>query len=388
MTHKSKPRDLIGLAPSLWSRLLGGVALGLAVLGFVMSDVHAQTTRIKDVTSVQGVRDNQLVGYGLVVGLDGTGDSTNQAPFTTQSLGAMLGQLGVNIPAGTNIQLRNVAAVMVTAQLPAFAQPGQRLDITVSSIANARSLRGGTLLLTPLRGVDGEIYALAQGNLSVGGVGVEAQGSSRQVNHLTVGRIPNGALVEREVVSPFVEAPVVRLELHEADFAMASNVVEAINGGIGQGMARALDARVIELAAPADPSTRVSFMARVQDLPIGAARLPAKVVINARSGSIVMNQAVRLGPAAIAHGNITISVDNQPQVAQPNALAGGETVVTDQADVQIVEDGSRMVYLPGGAQLADVVRALNTLGASPQDLIAILQALRAAGSLQAELEII
>ncbi len=366
--------------------LLRILALLMAV--FVATPAMAQSSRVKDIATVQGVRTNQLVGYGLVVGLDGTGDQTTQTPFTVQSLTAMLTQLGVNVPPGTRLQLKNVAAVMVTANLPPFAQAGQPLDVTVSSLGNARSLRGGTLLMTPLKGADGQIYAIAQGNLHVGGVGVQSSGSSRQVNHLAAGRIPGGATVERTVDSPFADTGTLRLELSTGDFSTARAVVDAINRQLGAGTARALDARVVELAAPADPSQRVGFMAMVESVEVTPAAAPARIVVNARSGSVVMNQAVRLNPVAVAHGNLTVSVSATPQVSQPNALAQGQTVVTQQADVAISESGTNLVMLPGGAQLADVVKALNTLGASPQDLISILQALKAAGSLTAELEII
>lgn len=365
---------------------LRGFCVLLSLL--MAATVSAQTSRVKDIASVQGVRSNQLVGYGLVVGLDGTGDQTTQTPFTVQSLTAMLTQLGVNVPAGTRLQLKNVAAVMVTANLPAFAQAGQALDVTVSSLGNAKSLRGGTLLMTPLKGADGQIYAIAQGNLHVGGVGVQSSGSSRQVNHLAAGRIPGGATVERTVESPFADSSTLRLELSTGDFSTARSVVDAINRQLGPDTARAIDARVVELAAPVEPSARVAFMAQVESVELMPAAAPARIVVNARSGSVVMNQAVRLNPVAVAHGNLTVTVNATPQVVQPNALAQGQTVATQQADVAISESGTNLVFLNGGAQLADVVKALNTLGASPQDLISILQALKAAGSLTAELEII
>ncbi len=359
--------------------------LGLALFLMVFS---ADAARIKDLASVQGVRNNQLVGYGLVVGLDGTGDQTTQTPFTTQSLMSMLSNLGVNVPPGTRLQLKNVAAVMVTATLPPFAQPGQQVDITVSSMGNAKSLRGGTLLLTPLKGLDSEVYAMAQGSVSVGGAGAAAAGSRAQINHLSAGRIPAGATVEREVPTPFADNASLRLELTTADFSMARSVVETINRHFGMGIARALDGRVIEMNAPPTPDARVSFMAQVEELEIKGSRAPARIIINARTGSVVMNQSVRLRPVAVAHGNLSVTVSATPMVSQPAALSGGQTVLAERADIQIKQDGGAIMHLQGGAQLAEVVKALNLLGATPQDLISILQALKASGALTAELEII
>ena len=361
------------------------VACMLTIL--CLGQVRAE--RIKDITSVQGVRSNQLIGYGLVVGLDGTGDQTTQTPFTVQSLATMLSQLGVNLPPGTNLQLKNVAAVMVTAQLAAFAQPGQLLDITVSSMGNAKSLRGGTLLLTPLKGADGQIYAMAQGNLVIAGAGESAAGSKAQINHLSAGRIPGGATVERAVATSFALGDVIRLELHSMDFGTARRVVEAINTGVGQGMATALDGRVIQVRAPLSPDERVGFMARLENLPVEAVSGAAKVIVNARTGSVVMNQAVTLEPCAVAHGNLSVTVNSTPVISQPSPLSqGGQTVVSERADIQIRQDGGKMVLLDAGVRLADVVKALNTLGATPQDLLAILQAMKASGALRAELEII
>ncbi|WP_296463111.1 flagellar basal body P-ring protein FlgI [Pigmentiphaga sp.] len=348
----------------------------------------AQAARVKDLATVQGVRNNQLVGYGLVVGLDGTGDQTTQTPFTTQSLMSMLSNLGINVPPGTRLQLKNVAAVMVTATLPPFAQPGQQLDVTVSSMGNAKSLRGGTLLMTPLKGLDGQVYAIAQGSVSVGGAGASAAGSRTQVNHLSAGRIPSGATVEREVPTPFSDDGVLRLELTTADFSTARAMADAINRNFGAGTATALDGRVIELRAPSLPDERVAFMAQVENLEVAGSRAPARVVINARTGSVVMNQSVRLAPVAVAHGNLSVSVSATPVISQPAPFSGGQTVVTQRADIEVKQAGGQIVHLDGGAQLADVVKALNMLGATPQDLISILQALKTAGALTAELEII
>ena len=350
---------------------------------------QVRAERIKDIASVQGVRPNQLLGYGLVVGLDGTGDQTTQTPFTVQSITAMLAQMGVNLPPGTNLQLKNVAAVMVTAQLPAFAQPGQLLDVTVSSMGNAKSLRGGMLLMTPLKGADGQIYAMSQGNLVVAGAGESAAGSKAQINHLNAGRIPGGATVERAVASPFLLGDVLRLELHSMDFGTAGRVVDAINRRMGAGAAQALDARVIQVRAPQAPNDRVAFMAQLENLNVDVVAGAAKVIVNARTGSVVMNQSVTLEPVAVAHGNLSVTINSTPVVSQPAPLSqGGQTVVTEKANIQISQDGGKMVMLEAGARLADVVKALNSLGATPQDLLAILQAMKSSGALRAELEII
>ena len=360
----------------------------LALAGIVIgADAHAE--RVKDIASVQGVRTNQLIGYGLAVGLDGSGDQTTQTPFTVQSLTTMLSQLGVNLPPGTSLQLKNVAAVMVTAILPAFAQPGQTLDVTVSSLGNAKSLRGGTLLFTPLKGADGNIYAISQGNIVVGGAGASQGGSSAQVNHLAAGRVPAGATVERNVPTPFLAGDYVQLELHTTDFTTARRLAEAINRGVGPGTAQALDGRVVRVAAPRGSNERVSFLAQLEDLSVEVAAAAARVIINARTGSVVMNQSVRLEPSAVAHGNLSISISSTPVISQPNALStGGATVVAEKTDIQIRQDAGQLNLLEAGARLSDVVKALNSIGATPQDLLSILQALRAAGALRAELEII
>ena len=345
----------------------------------------ARAERIKDVASVQGVRSNPLIGYGLVVGLDGSGDQTN--PFTAQSLATLLTQLGVNTPPGAAQQVKNVAAVMVTATLPAFARPGQALDVTVSSLGNAKSLRGGTLLLTPLKGPDQQVYALAQGNLVVAGAGASAGGSKSQVNHLSAGRIPGGAVIERAVASPFAIGETLQIELNSGDFAVARSVAEAINRRWVLA-ARPVDGRTIEVRAPTDPDARVNFIAQLEELDVEVAAPAARVIMNARTGSIVMNQAVTLRPAAVAHGNLSVTINSTPEVSQPQPFSGGQTVVTEKANIQIKADGGKLFALDSAAKLVDVVRALNTLGATPQDLLAILQALQAAGALRAELEIL
>jgi flagellar P-ring protein FlgI len=338
---------------------------------------------------VQGVRMNQLVGYGLVVGLDGTGDQTTQAPFATQSLLAMLQQMGVTVPPGTNMQLKNLATVMVTAQLPAFAQPGQTIDVNVSSLANAKSLRGGTLIATPLKGADGQIYALAQGNLVIAGAGASAAGSKVQINHLSAGRIPDGATVEKSVATPVADGDSIQLDLDSSDFATAREVVRAINAKMGSGTADALDGRVVRVRMPPSADARVAFLADIENLEVQRSIPAAKVVINARTGSIVMNQAVTLAACAVAHGNLSVTISTTPTASQPGAFAkAGQTVVTEKADITIAQQAGSLVQMAPGAKLAEVVKALNSLGATPQDLLAILQALKSAGALTAELEVI
>jgi flagellar P-ring protein FlgI len=348
----------------------------------------AQAARIKEVASVQGVRMNQLVGYGLVVGLDGTGDQTTSAPFAIQSLLALLQQMGVTVPAGTNMQLKNLATVMVTAQLPPFAQPGQTIDINVSSLANAKSLRGGTLIATPLKGADGQVYAIAQGNMVVGGAGASAAGSKVTINHLSAGRIPDGATVERSVATPMADGDSIQLDLNSSDYATAREVVRAINNRMGNGTADALDGRVVRVRMPASADARVTFMAEIENLEVKQATPSAKVVINARTGSIVMNHAVTLAACAVAHGNLSVTISTTPTVSQPGPFSKGQTAVTEKADITITQQAGSLVQMAQGAKLADVVKALNSLGATPQDLLAILQALKSAGALTAELEVI
>lgn len=367
------------------------LALALLALGggLLMSPAHA--LRIKEVASIQGVRSNQLTGYGLVVGLDGTGDQTTQMPYTTQTLSNYLQQMGITLPATANassLQLKNVAAVIVTAELPAFAQPGQMIDINVSSMGNAKSLKGGTLITTPLRGPDGEIYALAQGNLVVGGAGASQGGSKVQINHLSAGRIPQGAQVERAVPTPINDGDTIKLGLNTTDFQTASQVVKAINNRHGAGTAMALDGRTVEVRAPVNPGARVGFIADIEELNLPTNKPAAKVVINARTGSIVMNQAVTLGPCAVAHGNLAITIDSTPVVSQPGAFSQGQTVVAEKTNINVTQEPGKVIRVPASPQLSDVVRSLNALGATPQDLLAILQAIKAAGALNAELEVI
>ncbi|SBT08108.1 flagellar basal body P-ring protein [Candidatus Propionivibrio aalborgensis] len=348
----------------------------------------AWADRIKDLASVQGIRNNQLVGYGLVVGLDGTGDQTTQTPFTTQSIINMLAQLGTTLPTTQSLQLKNVAAVMVTANLPAFARIGQQIDITVSSMGNAKSLRGGTLVMTPLKGADGQIYAQAQGNLLVGGAGAVASGSKAVVNHLLAGRIVAGATVEREVPTALGQGPFVHYEMRTTDFGTTQRVVEMINREMGPGTAQAVDGRLIQVIAPEGSSARVAFMGRIENLEVRPVKAMARVVVNPRNGSVVMNQMVTIESCAVAHGSLSVVVKTAQEVSQPNAFADGQTVTTSQSDIEIKQGGGALMHLKAGVNLSDVVRAINALGANPQDLISILQAMKSAGALRADLEVI
>lgn len=362
------------------------IALGLALS--LVSGVAA-AERIKDLSSVAGVRSNQLIGYGLVVGLDGSGDQTTQTPFTVQSLKSLLNQFGVTVPAGQNLQLKNVAAVSIHAELPPFAKPGQTVDITVSSIGNAKSLRGGTLLMTPLKGVDGNTYALAQGNLVVGGFGADAGDGSRiTVNVPSVGRIPNGATVERAVPMTMGAANSVILNLHRSDFTTANRVAEAINKFVGDGTAIPLDGASVRVTAPRDASQRVSFLSMLENLDVESADAAAKVIVNSRTGTVVIGRHVTVTPAAVAHGSLTVTITEQQQVSQPNPLAEGETVVATESDIQIKQENNRMFLFEPGVSLNQIVQAVNQVGAAPGDLVAILEALKQSGALKAELIVI
>ena len=356
---------------------------------FLFLSQAAAQQRIKEIAAVAGERSNQLIGYGLVVGLDGSGDQTTQSPFTLQSTLAMLQSLGVAIPPGVSAQTRNIAAVMVTSELPALARPGQKIDLTISSIGNAKSLRGGTLLMTPLRGADGQIYALAQGSIFVGGAGASAGGSSATINHLSVGRITGGGLIERALPSQAV-GEFVQLDLYQSDYSLMRRVAEAIAKRFGAGVALPQDARTLRVAVPVDPLTRIAFMSDLENLTVTGGGDRAKVVVNARTGSVVMNQAVKLLPSAVAHGNLSVKIQSEASVSQPEPFSRGQTAVTNDAQVQIEQGGVEggLVRVPPGATLDDVVRALNILGAKPADLMAILQALKASGALQADLEVI
>ncbi len=359
--------------------------LGLLCIG---SAAHAE--RIKDMVSIAGVRSNQLVGYGLVVGLPGSGDQTTQTQFTVQSMKSMLAQLGVVIPDNINPQLKNVAAVIVHADLPAFAKPGQTIDVTVSSIGNSASLRGGSLLMTPLKGADGTVYALAQGNLVVGGLGAEgADGSSITVNIPSSGRIPNGASVEREVLTSFADAqPVLTLNLNQSDFTTAQHLSAEINRVFGDGTAYALDGSSVQVQAPADSSQKVAFVSMLENLEIDPGDAPAKIIVNSRTGTVVIGSHVQVEAAAVSHGNLTVTIAENFEVSQPAPFSEGQTVVVPDSTLAVDEEESRMFVFEPGVSLDEIVRAVNQVGASPSDLVAILEALQQVGALRAQLVVI
>ena len=359
--------------------------VGILFFLLCLVPVLSQAERIKDIANIQGIRDNQLMGYGVVVGLDGTGDVS---PLTTQGIISAMIQLGVKLPPGVNLNAKNIAGVAVTATLPPFAQAGQTLDVTVSSLGSAKSLRGGTLIMTALKGADGQIYAVAQGNLLVGGAGASAGGSSVTVNHLNAGRIAAGATVEKTIEVSVGQGDTVTLELRSADFTTATRVVSAINNRFGQNTAAAINSRVISIRAPMDYDGRVGFMSDLQSLTVKAADVIAKVILNGRTGSVVMNQSVTVKECAIAHGNLSIVISTNNDVSQPGALSSGQTTAVSNSQIDITSQPGLVVRLPNSVLLADVVKALNSIGATPQDLLAILQAMKAAGSLNAELEII
>ena len=391
-TRRSRVKDLL----AAFGVVAGFVFAFSALLSWA---TPARAERVKDLVTIAGVRDNPLIGYGLVVGLDGTGDQTTQAPFTTQTLANMLANLGISInntssSSGSsqtlnNMQLKNVAAVIVTATLPPFARPGETIDVTVSSLANAKSIRGGTLLLTPLKGADGQVYALAQGNVAVGGAGASANGSKVQVNQLAAGRISSGATVERGVPSPVSQAGgLMQMEVNDMDYDTTQRIVSAVNNEFGAGTASAVDGRTIQVRGPADPASQVGFIAQIQNLDVRPAQPAAKVILNARTGSIVMNQMVTLESCAVAHGNLSVVVNTQTAVSQPGAFSNGQTVAARQSQIQLKQDNGALKLVTAGANLAEVVKALNALGATPADLMSILQAMKAAGALRADLEII
>jgi flagellar P-ring protein precursor FlgI len=361
-------------------------AIGLVLL---LAAGASQAERVKDLASIQGVRSNQLIGYGLVVGLDGSGDQVRQTPFTQQSLTNMLAQLGVTVPQGTNMQVKNVAAVIVTARLPAFTRPGQTVDVVVSSMGNAKSLRGGTLLMTPLKGANGQVYAMAQGNLLVGGAGAQSGGSSVQINQLNGGIISNGAIVERSVPTSYSRDGFINLELNSNDFGTAQSLVTALNRELGPNTATALDGRVVQLRGPIDPTAQTAFLSRVENTQVRLPPARAKVIINARTGSVVMNRTVTIDEAAISYGNLSVIISKSADVSQPNTpFAGGQTVVTENTQIEVRSDEGTIKRMNTSANLADVVKALNSLGATPQDLLSILQTLKSAGALRADLEIV
>jgi flagellar P-ring protein precursor FlgI len=367
--------------------ILAGIATLIAVTG---SPPPAEAERIKDMAQVQGVRTNQLVGYGLVVGLDGTGDQTSQAPFTIQSLTNMLAQLGVVVPSNVTPQLKNVAAVSVHAIMPAFVKPGQTIDITVNSIANAKSLRGGSLLVTPLHGLDGQIYAIAQGNLIVSGFGVQGNdGSKLTVNVPSSGRIPNGATIEKGVPTQLAQGDAIVLNLNDPDFTTATRLVQTVNRGIGEDIATIIDGGSVRVRAPLDITQRVAFLSTVENLEIDPASAAARVIINSRTGTVVISSNVRVSPAAVSHGSLTVSIKEEQKVSQPSALATvGTTTVTNSSTINVDQGSNRMFLFKPGVELEQIVHAVNEVGAAPGDLVAILEALKEAGALQAELIVI
>ncbi|MBB6186266.1 flagellar basal body P-ring protein FlgI [Rhodanobacter sp. MP7CTX1] len=350
---------------------------------------QAHADKVRDLVQVAGVRSNQLIGYGLVVGLDGTGDQTTQAPFTTQSLENMLKQFGVSVPTTIQPQLKNVAAVTITAELPPFAKPGQAIDVTVASIGNAKSIRGGELLMAPLRGADGNVYAMAQGSVVVGGVSAQGKsGSSVQINITASGRVPNGATVERAVVSSFGTAGDMVLDLNTADYITVGRIADAINHLYGSGTAHAVDGGSVSVRGPTDPAQRVEWLGAIESLDVQPGDVPARVVVNSRTGTVVIGSDVRVTAAAVAHGSIQVTISEQPQVSQPAAFSKGQTTVVPESNVTISQDGGHMFKFGPGVSLDSIVRAVNQVGATPNDLISILQALKQAGALHAELVVI
>ena len=363
------------------------VCLLLVSVFAIPSPVNAE--RVKDITSIAGVRDNQILGYGLIVGLEGTGDSTGQVRFTEQSLRAMLSQYGVTIPPNIQINPKNVAAVSVHAVIPPFSKPGQKIDVTVSSLGNSKTLRGGALLMTPLRGVDGQIYAIAQGEIIVGGVSAAgADGTAVQKNITSAGRIPNGATVERMIENSFATTSDITLHLHKPDFTTARRLVEAINQKLGGPQAVAQDAVSVVVRGPIDPAGRVAFISVLENIEVTPADTAARIVVNSRTGTVVIGQHVTVMPAAVSHGNITVTINEQVNVNQPAALAGGQTAVTNNSTVQISEQVGSIKAISRGVTLNEVVRSLNQVGATTSDLIAILEALKQLGALRGELIII
>ncbi|MFB9048099.1 flagellar basal body P-ring protein FlgI [Sphingobium indicum] len=377
---------LRGNDESVWSKAFHRTLIAiLTALALLAAPAHAE--RIKDLGTFQGVRPNQLTGYGIVVGLAGTGDDS--LDYATQGMKGVVSRFGLTLPQGINPALKNAAAVLVTADLPAFAKPGQRLDVTVSALGKAKSLRGGTLIMTPLRGADNEIYGMAQGNLAVGGLGVSgADGSQVSVNIPSAGRIPGGATVERAVATGFDTAPTLTFNLSEADLTTALRVADGINRTFGDRRARATDAVSVSIDAAPGATDRIMMMGLIENIEVAPADAPAKVIVNARTGTVVINGAVKIHPAAIAHGKITVSVNESPRVVQPAPFSRGQTAVEQSSSISIDQEKRPMINFKGGASLADIVKAVNAIGASPADMVAILEALKQAGSLKAELVVL
>jgi len=365
-------------------------AMLLVLLASLLPHGSAVAERVKDLATIQGVRPNQLIGYGLVVGLNGTGDKNTSAPYTEQSLRNLLTQLGVVVPPEVRLKPKNVAAVSLTAELPPFAKPGMKVDVTVSSIGDAKELRGGSLLMAPLKGADGQVYAVAQGELIVGGLSAAgADGSSVTVNIPTAGRIPGGATVERAVATPFANGGPLTLNLRDGDFTTAKRVADAINKAVGAGVAQPLDASSIRVDGPTEASERVNFVATIENIEVRPGEAVARVIVNARTGTVIINSAVRISPAAVSHGNLVVTISENPTVSQPLPYSRGRTVVTPQSDVQVSQEGgNRMFVFRPGVSLDAIVRAVNQVGAAPGDVVAILDALRRAGALKAELVVI
>lgn len=364
--------------------------LYVLILGFVIlvmiTATPVQADRLKDMTSVAGVRTNQLIGYGLVVGLDGTGD---KAPFTNQTFRNMMNKFGISIPPGTDPKLKNVAAVSVNATLPAFSKPGQMIDVTVNSLGNAKSLRGGTLLMAPLKGADGRVYAVAQGNLVVGGFGINgADGSKITVNVPVVGRIPNGATVEQAAPNAFHKGDTLTFNLNQPDFTTAKRVAEKINNLLGPDTASALDAASVEVKAPREASQRVSFLSILENLDVEPGEEAAKIIVNSRTGTIVVGRNVKVLPAAVTHGNLVVTISNSSDVSQPSPFGEGQTVVVPQSEIDVSQEPARAFKFGAATTLNEVVEAINRIGAAPGDIMAILEALKQAGAIKGELIVI
>lgn len=365
------------------------LVISLLTLLLLLASNVSQADRVKDIANVDGVRDNQLIGYGLVVGLNGTGDQTTQTPFTLLSINNMLTRFGIKMPDGSNPQLKNVAAVTVHAVLPAFAKPGQSIDVTVDSIGNATSLRGGSLLMTPLLGADGQLYAMAQGNLLVGGLSVSGQdGSKVTVNIPSAGRIPNGASVERPAPSSMASNGIIQLNLKVPDFTTSHRLAEAVNRSFGADTAHAIDSASVQIAGPVDTSKDVDFISLLENLEVQPAEAPARVVVNSRTGTIVIGGHVRTLPAAVTHGSLTVTITERPEVSQPTPFSKGQTAVVQRSSIDINKPDARMFVLQTGVTLEEIVKAINSVGAAPSDLVAILEALSQAGALRAELIVI